>query len=58
MGGSGGKLREEKMGNELRNQFNFGYIWLRYMLDSKVDISSKQLNIKIKTLGLRLGLKI
>lgn len=38
MGGSGGKLREEKMGNGLRNQFSFGYLGLRYMLDSKVDI--------------------
>lgn len=46
MGGSGEKLREEKMANGLRNQFNFGYILLRYMLDSKVDISSEQLNIR------------
>lgn len=38
MGGSGEKLREEKIGNGLRNEFSFGYIWLRYMLDSKVDI--------------------
>lgn len=53
-----GKTEEETMGNGLRNQFSFGYVGLRYMLDSKVEISSEQLSIKIKILGKRLGLKI
>lgn len=41
-----GKLREEKIGNGLKNQdFRLGYVGFICLLDNQVEISSKQLTI-------------